>query len=166
MSFLNALVPLMRGNASLQIVVKPVDGQLRFVVIPTLDQLDPETNEPALGNLQAALSRPFVFTAAMDADLDAAASTALRDLAAARSDALDALAEYRQSMAEATEKAKSEAASKAKSPPKPASPSKSGAGAATKVGEVAAKAPGDAADPKPSAPKPKTDPEKLAADLF
>lgn len=154
--FLSSLVPVLRGNSSVQVQITPDAAGVRIVVIPTLDKAQPDTNDQTLADLQALLSRPFVFKAPIDADLDQQCAEAMRGLAATRSTAVDALDGYRTVLAEAAEAARKATADKA---PKKALP----------VKPTASKASDDSAPKATPAAKPEPEVTKgasLAADLF
>ena len=129
MSFLSSLRPLLRGSASITITLAATaDDGLSVVVLPKLDQCDPDTSDAARAALQAALARPIRLVIPAGADPDAEFNTALLRINEARAPVVDDLREYLDSLSQAQQTAKIESAKKetkkpAKEPAKKPAPS-------------------------------------------
>lgn len=136
MPFLNAARPLLSENDSLVVrITAAKDGAIAVLVEPHVKLKTPETDDPELAALQAALAMPLMLRFDADTtDLDAAMSEALASMATSRKTTVSALTAYEEAQAEARNQAalankkKAEKAAKSKDAGKTASKPAAGAG--------------------------------------
>ena len=123
MNFLAALSPLLTGSKSVTITLtREQTGALAALIVSTLGTFDPDTTDPAVSTLQAALAKPLRIVLPAQ-DPDAAFAAALAGYAGVRAAVLsdlqaqlDALAQAQQAAKDAAAKAQAEARAKAKKP--------------------------------------------------
>ena len=123
MNFLAALSPLLTGSKSVTITLtREQTGALAALIVSTLGTFDPDTTDPAVSTLQAALAKPLRIVLPAQ-DPDAVFAAALTEYAGARTGALsdlqahlDALAQAQQAAKDAAAKAQADARAKAKKP--------------------------------------------------
>lgn len=141
MSFLNAVRPFIKApkDKLTLTITGTADGGLSLVLAPSVSLPDPETSDPQLAALQAALAMPLVIRLPATAtDLDAEVSRALQGMSAARAATVADLASYQEAQAEARNQAKLAAANKATTPAKAAAPGKAPSPSAPASAEAAA----------------------------
>src|SRR5690606_20456365 len=107
MPFLNAARPLLSENDSLVVrITAAKDGAVAVLVEPHVKLKPPETDDPELAALQAALAMPLMLRFDADTpDLDAALSEALASMATSRKTTVSALTAYEEAQAEARNQA-------------------------------------------------------------
>ena len=131
MSLLASLRPLLRGAASIEVVLYDENGTLTALIKPKLLKVDEDTTDPELAKLQAALSRPLKLGLTSD-DPDAELATALDMMAKARVQNQDALQRYAEDQQQAGAAAEIERQKKAETASKkPADSGKPGGKAKT-----------------------------------
>jgi PRTRC genetic system protein E len=128
MPFLANLAPLLKGASEVTLKISAVDGGLSVVVIPRLEEFDPDTTDEGLAVLQAALSKPFHFRVPEGQDPDQLLADALNSIGGARAPVVDEIARYREQMADAKTSAQQSSAKKAEKAPKPTPPTAKPAG--------------------------------------
>lgn len=112
MSLLASLRPLLKGAASVEIVLYEENGTLTALIKPKLLKVDESTTDPELAKLQAALSRPLKLGLTGD-DPDAELATALEMMAKSRVQNQDALQRYAEDQQQAAAAAEQERQKKA-----------------------------------------------------
>ncbi|MHB8742798.1 MAG: hypothetical protein ACYC9L_06685 [Sulfuricaulis sp.] len=125
--FLSTVRPLLRDDSQVQLRIRGEGEGLAVTVIPQIKGIEAETNDATLAALQAALTKPFHFTIAVNEDPDKALADVLTSIGAAQAGARDDLAKYRAQIEadrvaakQAQEKRKADAdAAKAKAKAKP-----------------------------------------------
>ena len=105
--FLSTIKPLMRGTSAITLTISSTpDGAMCVLLQPALEQMDAETADQTLAELQRALVRPLRVLIPGDIDPDAAFAEVFTDVAQSREQAIDQLAQYREHMAEAANQAR------------------------------------------------------------
>lgn len=112
MSLLASLRPLLKGAASVEIVLYDENGTLTALIKPKLLKVDESTTDPELAKLQAALSRPLKLGLTSD-DPDSELATALDLMSKARVQNQDALQRYAEDQQQASAAAEQERQKKA-----------------------------------------------------
>lgn len=136
MTFLSSLRPLLRGSASVTLTLAAAaDEGLSVVILPKLDQCDPDTTDAARAALQAALARPIRLVIPAGTDPDAEFTAALLRVNEARAPVVDDLRDYLDSLSQAQQTAKIESSKRE----------------AKKPAKEPTKKPGPAAAPSPAA---------------
>jgi|GEM_PF-6271240 hypothetical protein len=121
MAFLNAARPLINDKDALVIRISgSPDRSICVVIEPRVTLPDPETADPELAALQAALAMPLVLRVTdPNSDLDQTVRSALEGMRTARAGAVTAIAAYEEAQAEARNQAKLAAAKKNTKKPVP-----------------------------------------------
>ena len=105
--FLSSIQPLLRGSADITLRISAAKGGgMAVLVLPTLEQMEPETGDQVVAQLQQALVRPLSLTIPAGEDPDAALAAILTQVDAARTPLIDQLASYREQVAEAANQAR------------------------------------------------------------
>lgn len=112
MTLLASLIPLLADGSEFTFLVSKTATGLRVVTVPKLKDFQPDTTDPELAALQAALSQPLVFNLT-DADApDAELAALLAKAATVRGTTVDQLTAYRDSQRQAQQQAAAAAAAK------------------------------------------------------
>lgn len=120
MSLIASLRPLLKGSASVELVLAEEGGKLTALIKPKLREMDADTTDPEKARLQAALARPFKLVFSTD-NPDAELALALSSMDNARSGSVDAMQRYIDDQAQA--RASAELARKKKAEAKSSTPS-------------------------------------------
>jgi hypothetical protein len=114
MSFLASVRPILRGSASITITMTAAaNDALSLLVSSKLETFDPETTDPALAALQAALALPVRIVIPAGADADKEFVAALGRYDTSRSPVMDDLQSLLDTLAQAQQAAKAATAKKA-----------------------------------------------------
>lgn len=154
MPFLNAARPLLTENDSLVVrITAGKDGAIAVLVEPHVKLKTPETDDPELAALQAALAMPLMLRFDADTpDLDAALSQALTSMATARKSTVSALTAYEEAQAEARNQAALANKNKTEKAKAGKTAAKAGSKPATGAGKPLPAATATEAPPSPPAP--------------
>lgn len=112
MTLLASLIPLLNDGSEFNILVSKTPTGLRVVTVPKLKDFQPDTTDPELAALQAALSQPLVFTLTDTSAPDAELAALLAKAGSVRATTVDQLTAYRDSQRQAQQQAAAAAATK------------------------------------------------------
>lgn len=124
MTLLASLLPMLTDGASFQLLISRQGDALQVVTVPKIAGFKPDTTDPELAAIQAALVQPLVFNIAAGADPDAELARLISQAAEIRRPAVDQLAAYQEAQRQSQQAARAaqekKAASKTSAPAKPA----------------------------------------------